>query len=95
MELKHVSLAYAACAILILVYAWNRFNTPTFQPLFHPHGTLLVELSGLHAEHAGAVLKTQTLLPSADLVIAGIRSDQHAQSRWLANACHQTHWSAD
>ena len=54
----------------------------------------------LHEEFKRRI-KTQTVLPSADtrrhavLGAARFRSDQHAQGRWLADARHQAHRSAD
>ena len=53
----------------------------------------------LHEEFKRRI-KTQTVLPSADTAAmlfwaARLRPDQHAQGRWLADARHQTHRSAD
>jgi Transposase, Mutator family len=54
----------------------------------------------LHEEFKRRI-KTQTVLPSADTAamlfwaLTRLRPDQHAQGRWLANARHQAHRSAN
>jgi hypothetical protein len=53
----------------------------------------------LHEEFKRRI-KTQTILPSADTAAmlfwaCLLWPNQHAQSRWLADACHQAHRSAN
>jgi transposase-like protein len=51
----------------------------------------------LHEEFKRRI-KTQTVLPSAEHAVLGaacLRSDQHAQGRWMADVGNQAHRSAD
>jgi hypothetical protein len=50
-------IAYPACGLLILVYAWGRFNTPPSKSFLDPPSALLVKRSGLYAERAAALCR--------------------------------------